>query len=127
MLPATILLPPESTHLNPCKFHSRSRLFGQVGGVVLNIRLASNLGFERDHEFLARQPHLYVAINLSASDFHSARLIENINEKIRRYAVKAEQIKIEVTERGFIDVAKTTPVIQHFDICPVCSFSCGAP
>ena len=65
-------------------------------------------------EFLARQPHLYVAINLSASDFHSARLIENINEKIRRYAVKAEQIKIEVTERGFIDVAKTTPVIQAF-------------
>lgn len=55
-----------------------------------------------------------MAINLSASDFHSARLIENINEKIRRYAVKAEQIKIEVTERGFIDVAKTTPVIQAF-------------
>jgi EAL domain-containing protein (putative c-di-GMP-specific phosphodiesterase class I) len=55
-----------------------------------------------------------VAINLSASDFHSARLIEHINEKIQRYAVKAEQIKIEVTERGFIDVAKTTPVIQAF-------------
>jgi sensor c-di-GMP phosphodiesterase-like protein len=41
-------------------------------------------------------------------------LIEHINEKIQRYAVKAEQIKIEVTERGFIDVAKTTPVIQAF-------------
>ena len=64
--------------------------------------------------FLAYHPHLYVAINLSASDFHSARLIEYINEKIYRYAVKAEQIKIEVTERGFIDVPKTMPVIQAF-------------
>ncbi len=65
-------------------------------------------------EFLARHPHLYVAINLSASDFHSARLIEHINEKVHRYAVSVEQIKIEVTERGFIDVPKTTPVIQAF-------------
>lgn len=65
-------------------------------------------------EFLARHPHLYVAINLSAGDFQSARLIGRINEKIRRYGVKAEQIKIEVTERGFIDIAKTTPVIQAF-------------
>lgn len=64
--------------------------------------------------FLAYHPHLYVAINLSASDFHSARLIEYINEKIHRYAVKAGQIKIEVTERGFIDVPKTMPVIQAF-------------
>jgi Predicted signal transduction protein containing sensor and EAL domains len=28
--------------------------------------------------------------------------------------VRAQQIKIEVTERGFIDVPKTTPVIQAF-------------
>ena len=28
--------------------------------------------------------------------------------------MRAQQIKIEVTERGFIDVPKTTPVIQAF-------------
>ncbi|HDX8865454.1 TPA: EAL domain-containing protein [Klebsiella michiganensis] len=83
-------------------------MIAQVTDYVID-EVFSDLG-----EFLARQPHLYVAINLSASDFHSARLIEHINEKIQRYAVKAEQIKIEVTERGFIDVAKTTPVIQAF-------------
>lgn len=37
-----------------------------------------------------------------------------ISEKARHYAVRAQQIKIEVTERGFIDVPKTTPVIQAF-------------
>ncbi|MBZ4346577.1 EAL domain-containing protein, partial [Mycobacterium tuberculosis] len=57
---------------------------------------------------------LYIAINLSASDFHSARLISQISEKAHSYAVCIGQIKIEVPERGFIDVPKTTPVIQAF-------------
>jgi sensor c-di-GMP phosphodiesterase-like protein len=64
--------------------------------------------------FLAEHPHLYISINLSATDFHSSRLIAMISEKARHYAVRAQQIKIEVTERGFIDVPKTTPVIQAF-------------
>lgn len=64
--------------------------------------------------FLASRPHLYVTINLSASDFHSSRLIAMISDKARHYSVRAQQIKIEVTERGFIDVPKTTPVIQAF-------------
>ena len=83
-------------------------MIAQVTDYVID-EVFSDLG-----EFLARHPHLYVAINLSAADFQSARLIEHINEKVRRYAIKAEQIKIEVTERGFIDVPKTTPVIQAF-------------
>ena len=64
--------------------------------------------------FLAVNPHLYISINLSASDFHSSRLIALISDKAQQYSVRAEQIKIEVTERGFIDVPKTTPVIQAF-------------
>lgn len=64
--------------------------------------------------FLASHPHLYISINLSASDFHSSRLIAMIAEKAREHAVLAQQIKVEVTERGFIDVPKTTPVIQAF-------------
>lgn len=64
--------------------------------------------------FLACNPHLYISINLSATDFHSSRLIAMITDKARHYNVRAQQIKIEVTERGFIDVPKTTPVIQAF-------------
>ncbi|MFN1130996.1 EAL domain-containing protein [Enterobacter sp. RHB15-C17] len=65
-------------------------------------------------DFLGNNPHLYISINLSASDFHSSRLIALISDKARHYSVRAQQIKIEVTERGFIDVPKTTPVIQAF-------------
>lgn len=64
--------------------------------------------------FLSENPQLYISINLSASDFHSSRLIALISDKAQQHAVKAQQIKIEVTERGFIDVPKTTPVIQAF-------------
>jgi len=65
-------------------------------------------------DFLQHHPQLYVSINLSASDFHSSRLIGMISDKAQQYRVRAQQIKIEVTERGFIDVPKTTPVIQAF-------------
>jgi len=65
-------------------------------------------------DFLAVVPHIYISINLSAADFHSSRLISLIANKAKMHAVRAEQIKIEVTERGFIDVPKTTPVIQAF-------------
>lgn len=64
--------------------------------------------------YLAANPNIYISINLSASDFHSSRLIALISDKARHYSVRAAQIKIEVTERGFIDVPKTTPVIQAF-------------
>lgn len=64
--------------------------------------------------FLSAHPQLYISINLSASDFHSSRLIALIAEKSREYSVLAQQIKVEVTERGFIDVQKMTPIIQAF-------------
>ncbi|MDR3103816.1 MAG: EAL domain-containing protein [Yokenella regensburgei] len=83
-------------------------LIEQVTDYVVN-EMFTDMG-----HFLAQHPELYVSINLSASDFHSSRLIAQISEKARHYSVQARQIKIEVTERGFIDVPKTTPVIQAF-------------
>lgn len=64
--------------------------------------------------FLSEHPDMYISINLSATDFHSTRLISVLSEKIKQHGVNARQIKIEVTERGFIDVPKTRPVIQEF-------------
>lgn len=65
-------------------------------------------------DYLAKTPDIYISINLSATDFHSPYLIDWISDKAHQFGVKTGQIKIEVTERGFIDVAKTTPVIQAF-------------
>ncbi|STJ62791.1 putative EAL domain protein regulator [Escherichia coli] len=56
----------------------------------------------------------YVSINLSASDFHTSRLIARINQKTEQYAVRPQQIKFEVTEHAFLDVEKMTPIILAF-------------
>ena len=64
--------------------------------------------------FLHRNPQLYVSINLAASDFLSSRLVAVLEEKTKRYRVDPRQIKIEVTERAFLDVPKASPVIQSF-------------
>ncbi|MCT4713697.1 EAL domain-containing protein [Enterobacteriaceae bacterium H18W14] len=73
-----------------------------------------NAVFNDFGEFLADHPDLYISINLSPTDFHCPRLVAMLSEKINKYGVSAGQIKIEVTERGFIDVPKSRPVIQAF-------------
>ncbi|RKQ40274.1 EAL domain-containing protein [Enterobacter sp. R1(2018)] len=73
-----------------------------------------NAVFNDFGEFLADHPDLYISINFSAADFHCPRLVTMLSEKIKKYGVNAGQIKLEVTERGFIDVPKTRPVIQAF-------------
>lgn len=97
--------------INPAEFIPLAENEGMIAQVTDYV--VDELFYEMG-EFLASHPQLYIAINLSASDFHSARLISQISEKAHSYAVCIGQIKIEVTERGFIDVPKTTPVIQAF-------------
>ena len=97
--------------MNPAEFIPLAENEGMIAQVTDYV--VDELFYEMG-EFLASHPQLYIAINLSASDFHSARLISQISEKAHSYAVCIGQIKIEVTERGFIDVPKTTPVIQAF-------------
>ncbi|RZN43033.1 EAL domain-containing protein [Escherichia sp. E2748] len=64
--------------------------------------------------YLATHADRYVSINLSASDFHTSRLIARTNQKIEQYAVRPQQIKFEVTEHAFLDVTKMTPIIHAF-------------
>jgi sensor c-di-GMP phosphodiesterase-like protein len=40
--------------------------------------------------FLAEHPHLYISINLSATDFHSSRLIAMISEKPATTSVRSK-------------------------------------
>ncbi|MHC2456013.1 sensor c-di-GMP phosphodiesterase-like protein [Rhizobium leguminosarum] len=47
---------------------------------------------------------LHIAINLSAADIKSGRFIDMIAEKLQHTGIRNEQIWLEATERGFIDV-----------------------
>lgn len=101
----------EGPVMSPAEFIPLAESEGMIAQITDYVvdELFAELG-----EFLSRHPHLYIAINLSATDFYSSRLIARISEKASSYAVSIDQIKIEVTERGFIDVHKSMPVIQAF-------------
>ena len=102
---------PDGPVMSPVAFISLAENEGMIAQITDYVveEVFADLG-----EFLAGHPQLYVSINLSASDFHSPRLIAQISQQAQRYAVRTEQIKIEVTERGFIDVPQTMPVIEAF-------------
>lgn len=97
--------------MSPAEFIPLAEKTGMIAQVTDYVveELFNDLG-----HFLATHPQIYISINLSASDFHSSRLIALIEGKNNQHGVRAQQIKIEVTERGFIDVPRTTPVIQAF-------------
>lgn len=99
------------TVMSPAEFIPLAESEGMIAQVTDYVvdQLFIDLG-----DYLAHHPDIYISLNLSASDFHSPRLIAMIAEKAKQHQVRPQQIKIEVTERGFIDVPKTTPVIQAF-------------
>ena len=65
-------------------------------------------------EFLKRYPEYYVSINLSASDLTTPRFLDILTPAVARQKVKPEQIRIEATERGFLDAEAAKEVISAF-------------
>ncbi|KAB2689888.1 EAL domain-containing protein [Brucella intermedia] len=47
---------------------------------------------------------LHIAINVSASDIETGRIIDVLDRKLRDTGVRKEQIWLEATERGFMDI-----------------------
>lgn len=61
-------------------------------------------------EQLAKDRTLHIAINVSAADIQSGRIVDTLDEKLKQTSIRKEQIWLEATERGFIDIrtAQTT-------------------
>lgn len=65
-------------------------------------------------EFLQRYRELYVSINLSAPDLTSRRFLERLTPALAAAKIAPEQIRIEATERCFLDADAAKEVIQAF-------------
>lgn len=65
-------------------------------------------------EFLQRYKELYVSINLSAADLTSRRFLERLTPAITAAKISPQQIRIEATERCFLDAEAAKEVIQAF-------------
>ncbi|ASU40986.1 hypothetical protein hmeg3_23585 [Herbaspirillum sp. meg3] len=53
---------------------------------------------------LAAERHLHIAINLSADDIKTGRALASVQAALRNTDIEPQQIWLEATERGFMDV-----------------------
>jgi sensor c-di-GMP phosphodiesterase-like protein len=65
-------------------------------------------------EFLQRYRELYVSINLSAPDLTTHRFLEKLTPAVLHARLAPEQIRIEATERAFLDADAAKEVIRAF-------------
>jgi sensor c-di-GMP phosphodiesterase-like protein len=64
--------------------------------------------------FLAGQPSFYVSINVSAEDLLSFRFLNLVTASLKETGIAPRQIRIEATERSFINADATRGVIAAF-------------
>jgi sensor c-di-GMP phosphodiesterase-like protein len=53
---------------------------------------------------LVQDRTLHIAVNLSAADIKSGRILDALEAKLARTGIRTEQIWLEATERGFMDI-----------------------
>lgn len=65
-------------------------------------------------EFLSRYSEFYVSINLSAPDLVTPRFLDRLKRALSDARILPQQIRIEATERCFLDAAAAKETIQAF-------------
>lgn len=65
-------------------------------------------------EFLQRYSEMYVSINLSAPDLVTRRFLDRLTPALAEAGISPQQIRIEATERCFLDADAAKEVIQAF-------------
>lgn len=83
-------------------------LIQQVTDQVLDIVVAE-LG-----DYLRRTADFYISINVSAEDLKTRRFLKVLEAKLAGTGIAPEQIRIEATERGFMDADTARSTIQAF-------------
>ena len=63
--------------------------------------------------FLARDRTLHIAVNVCASDIQSGRILDILTDKMRATNIRNEQIWLEATERGFLDVTSASHTLER--------------
>jgi sensor c-di-GMP phosphodiesterase-like protein len=64
-------------------------------------------------KFLQTHPDFHIAINLSASDFNSPHLAEEILSSLDACGLQAHNLIVEITERGLLDVHRAREITER--------------
>jgi len=103
---------PDGTLLRPDLFIPLAETSGLIKPITDQIiaLVVKDLG-----KFLVADRDMHVAINLCAEDVGTTRALNVLAEALQNTGIMPEQIWLEVTERGFIDIkaARTTLLRAH--------------
>jgi sensor c-di-GMP phosphodiesterase-like protein len=89
-------------------FAESAGLIQQITDQVLEIVVAE-MG-----PYLRRRKDLYVSINVSAVDLRTPRFLKVLSAKLKETGIAPSQIRIEATERGFMDADASRETIQAY-------------
>ncbi|WEF27121.1 EAL domain-containing protein [Klebsiella aerogenes] len=99
---------PDGTFLSPDIFIPLAEQTGLITRLTEDIvrKIFADLG-----HWLRHHPEIHISINLSVDDLRSPALPKLLHEQLAHWGLRAEQITLELTERGFVDPQTTLPVI----------------
>lgn len=63
--------------------------------------------------FLEEHPHTHIAVNISAHDMKTGRILAVLNKALARTSIRHAQIWLEATERGLMDIKAARIVIEN--------------
>ncbi|MDN3919363.1 EAL domain-containing protein [Roseateles violae] len=64
-------------------------------------------------ELLRSDPNVHIAINLGADDIRSGRFLPVLDRLLQDSGIAPQQVWLEATERGFVDVSSASSVIEQ--------------
>lgn len=102
---------PDGSFLSPDIFIPLAEQTGLITRLTEDIvrQIFADLG-----TWLRQRPEIHISINLSVDDLRSPKLPLLLQELLQRWGISAQQIILEITERGFVDPQTTLPVIAGY-------------
>ncbi|MDR6615529.1 MULTISPECIES: EAL domain-containing protein [Klebsiella] len=102
---------PDGSFLSPDIFIPLAEQTGLITRLTEDIvrKIFADLG-----NWLRRRPEIRISINLSVDDLRSPKLPLLLQEQLQLWGISAQQIILEITERGFVDPQTTLPVIAGY-------------
>lgn len=102
---------PDGSFISPDIFIPIAEQAGLISQIT---ELVINQAFSELGDWLHDHPHHHLSINLSPNDVLSDRVLKIIKPLLLKYQVKAEQIALEITERGFADPKVSAPIVAEY-------------
>lgn len=101
---------PDGTITGPDRFIPLAEEFGLISHIT---DCVIEKIIEELEDTLVKDRTLHIAINVSATDIQSGRIVDFLDQRLKNSGIRKQQIWLEATERGFIDVRPAKATLER--------------